>query len=80
MSVQLVDKICAEIDSALRDNAVARFAQTLADCESLNPNIASEAHDEVADARIAISDFDEFLNEATMLMVVRNLQPRCWTE
>jgi hypothetical protein len=76
----LTEKIMDIIDGALHEDAVAKFAQVLADCESSNWTVAQQAHEQVHEMlrSMGSADYDNFLAEATEFGVVNDLRPNSW--
>lgn len=77
MSV-LTETIIGNIDNALHDDAVAKFAQVLANCESTNFAVAQQAHSDIQETRLSMEpdDFDLFLTEATAFESEHDLRPQ----
>lgn len=78
MSV-LCETIIEEIDQSLREEAVAKFAQVLADCESSKWTVAQAAHEDVHEMQCSMGDdYDQFLADATTHMIINELEPNRW--
>ncbi len=77
MSV-MTETIISEIDGALHDDAVGKFAQVLANCESQNFAVAQDAFETVQEMRLSMKydDYDLLLAEATQFEAEHGLLPQ----
>ena len=71
------EAIISEIDGALHEDAVSKFAQLLANCESRNWPVAQQAHEDIQETRLSMAsqDFDVLLVEATQFESEHDLRP-----
>lgn len=74
----MTERIISEIDGALHEDAVGKFAQVLANCDSTNFSVAQEAFETIAEARssMAPGDFDQLLAEGTQFEAEHGLLPQ----
>lgn len=74
------EQILEKIDGTLHNRAVAQFAQVLANCESMNWEVAQRAHEDVQETLCSMGsqDYDALLAEATEFMVAHDLRPLTW--
>ena len=74
------EEIISHIDGSLHDDAVAKFAQILADCESPNWMVAQASHEHVREMTLSMAheDYERFLTESTECMVTNEMRPNSW--